>query len=74
MANLGKLFAMLNQTYADSGIARVSQIFRDLVLYIRLLRQVFSSFPDTQELWPASMVLYGVRQRPAPAFQGRRKH
>ena len=32
MANLGKLFATLNQTYADSGIARVSQIFRDLVL------------------------------------------
>jgi hypothetical protein len=42
MANLGKLFAMLNQTYADSGIARVSEIFRDLVLYIRSLRQVFS--------------------------------
>jgi hypothetical protein len=30
MANLGKLFAMLNQTYADSGIAHVSQIIRDL--------------------------------------------
>jgi len=32
MANLGKLFATLNQTYADSGIAHVSQIVRDLVL------------------------------------------
>jgi hypothetical protein len=31
MANLGKLFAMLNSD-PDSGIARVSQIFRDLVL------------------------------------------
>ena len=31
MANLGKLFAMLNQTRADSGILHVSQIFRDLV-------------------------------------------
>jgi hypothetical protein len=31
MANLGKLFAILNQTYADSGIAHVSQIVRDLV-------------------------------------------
>jgi hypothetical protein len=31
MANLGKLFATLNQTYADSGIAYVSQIVRDLV-------------------------------------------
>jgi len=31
MANLGKLFAMLNQTYADSGIARASQIIRDSV-------------------------------------------
>jgi hypothetical protein len=31
MANLGKLFATLNQTYADSGIAHVSQIVRDLV-------------------------------------------
>jgi len=32
MANLGKLFATLNQNYADSGIAHVSQIVRDLVL------------------------------------------
>jgi len=35
MANLGKLFATLNQTYADSGIAHVSQIVRDLVLAAR---------------------------------------
>ena len=34
MANLGKLFATLNQTYADSGIAHVSQIVRDLVLLV----------------------------------------
>jgi len=38
MANLGKLFATLNQTYVDSGIAHVSQIVRDLVLSVRLER------------------------------------
>jgi len=31
IANLRKLFATLNQTYVDSGIAHVSQIVRDLV-------------------------------------------
>jgi len=37
MANLGKLFATLNQTYVDSGIAHVSQIVRDLVLCWRFM-------------------------------------
>ena len=38
-----------------------------LVLCIRLLRQVFF-VSATPKLWPASMVLYGVRPEPAPAF------